>query len=65
MRRTGESEHEIGSIGVAVHDVHGVARAGLAASEPLSRVNATRADEVAAIVAALQRTVEEAAAMLG
>jgi IclR family acetate operon transcriptional repressor len=60
----GESEQEIGSIGVAVRDVDGVARAGLAVSGPLSRVNETRVSEVAAIVAALQRTVEDAAPTL-
>jgi len=60
----GESEEEIGSIGVAVLDGSGRPRAGLAVSGPLSRVNETRTEEVATIVAALHRIAEEASASL-
>ncbi len=60
----GESEQEIGSIGVAVHDVHGGLRAGLAVSGPLSRVNETREAEVTAIIAALRQAAKDAAATL-
>ena len=60
----GESEEEIGSIAVAVLDSGGRPRAGLAVSGPLSRINESRADAVAAIVAALQRIADEASAAL-
>jgi len=60
----GESEQEIGSIGVALHDADGRPRAGIAVSGPLSRVNETRASEVEAIVAALHRTVQDASTAL-
>ncbi len=60
----GESEEEIGSIGVAVRDADGRPRAGLAVSGPLSRLNETRTSEVEAIVAALRRTAQEASTAL-
>jgi IclR family transcriptional regulator, acetate operon repressor len=52
----GESEEGIGSIAVAVH-AGGRARAGLAVSGPLSRVNESRKE---AIVDALRKTAMEA-----
>ena len=60
----GESEEEIGSIGVAVCGEQGRPRAGLAVSGPLSRVNEKRAEEVARIVAALRRIAQEASVSL-
>lgn len=57
----GESEEEIGTVGVAVLDAEGRPRAGLAVSGPLSRINASTASEVERIVAAAQRTVLDAA----
>lgn len=60
----GESEEEIGSIGVAVHDAEGRPRAGLAVSGPLSRLNGSRVDKVAAIAVAARRVAEEASATL-
>ncbi len=60
----GESEEEIGSIGVAVHDAAGRPRAGLAVSGPLSRVNASPPDKVAAIASAARRIADEASTAL-
>ena len=60
----GESEEEIGSIGVAVHGAQGRPRAGLAVSGPLSRINEQHPEEVARIVAALRRIAQEASASL-
>ncbi|MEY2514733.1 MAG: hypothetical protein QOJ89_2091 [bacterium] len=60
----GESEEEIGSIGVAVHGADGRPRAGLAVSGPLSRVNETRTAELETIVAALRRIADEASSSL-
>ena len=60
----GESLEEIGTIAVAVHDSGGRPRAGLAVSGPLSRVNESRGDVVASIVAALQRTAADASTAL-
>ncbi len=60
----GESEEEIGSVGVAVRSASGRLRAGLAVSGPLSRLDETRTDELDMIVAALRRIAEEAGASL-
>ncbi len=60
----GESEAEIGSIGVTVHDAEGRARAGIAVSGPLSRVNGSRHEEVEAIAAAARRMADAASAGL-
>ena len=60
----GESEEEIGSVGVAVHDAEGQPRAGLAVSGPLSRLNGEDPEKVAAIASALRRAAEEASAAL-
>jgi IclR family acetate operon transcriptional repressor len=60
----GESEEEIGSIGVAVVGPRGRARAGLAVSGPLSRVHDGDPEQVATIVMALQRIAREASASL-
>ncbi len=60
----GESEEEIGTVGVAVRSASGRPRAGLAVSGPLSRLNETRTDDLERIVAALQRTAAEASASL-
>ncbi|MGH2840373.1 MAG: IclR family transcriptional regulator [Solirubrobacteraceae bacterium] len=56
----GESEEEIGSIGVAVHDAEGRPRAGIAVSGPLSRVNESRREQVEAIASAARRMAKEA-----
>lgn len=58
----GESEPEIGSIGIAVHDADGRPRAGLAVSGPLSRVN--EATDVTEILRAARATAQEAGAGL-
>ncbi len=60
----GESEEEIGSIGVAVHDAEGRPRAGLAVSGPLSRLNGSDPDKIAAIASAARRIADEAGASL-
>lgn len=60
----GESEEEIGTLAVAVRDSAGRPRAGLAVSGPLSRLNETRAEEVAAMAEALRRTADAASATL-
>jgi DNA-binding IclR family transcriptional regulator len=60
----GESEEEIGSIGVPVHDAAGRPRAGIAVSGPLSRLNASHTDKIAAIAAAARRIANEASAGL-
>jgi DNA-binding IclR family transcriptional regulator len=58
----GESEEEIGSVGVAVHDADGQPRAGLAVSAPLSRLDETT--DLTRIVKALQETARDAQAGL-
>ncbi len=60
----GESEEEIGSVGVAVHDAEGRPRAGLAVSGPLSRLNGSDPDKVAAIASVARRIADEAGAGL-
>jgi len=58
----GESEEEIGSIGIAIHDAGGQPRAGLAVSGPVSRVN-EHAD-ITTIVEAMRNTARDARAGL-
>ena len=58
----GESEIEIGSIGIAIHAADGQPRAGLAVSGPLSRIN-DRTD-LTNIVRAMQDTARNASAGL-
>jgi IclR family acetate operon transcriptional repressor len=58
----GESEEEIGSIGVAVHDAGGRPRAGLAVSGPLTRVN--DATDLTEILRAMRATTRAARARL-
>ncbi len=60
----GESEEEIGSIGVVVRDAEGRARAGLAVSGPLSRLNGSDPDNVASIASAARRITQEASGSL-
>jgi IclR family acetate operon transcriptional repressor len=57
----GESEPDVGAVAVAVRDTLGHARAALAVSAPLSRVQGQRVPELAE---ALKRTAGEAAAGL-
>ena len=54
----GESEEEIGSVGIAIHDADGRPRAGLAVSGPLSRINAN--SDLTAILGAMRETAERA-----
>ncbi len=58
----GESEQEIGSIGIAIHDADGQPRAGLAVSGPLSRIN-DRTD-LTEILRAMRSTEHDARAGL-
>ena len=55
---------EIGSVGVALHDAEGRPRAGLAVSGPLSRLNSSHPDQIAAIALAAHRTADNASARL-
>jgi IclR family acetate operon transcriptional repressor len=57
----GESEAEVGAVGVVVRDTLGHPRAALAISAPLSRIQGER---VAELAEALKRTAREAAAGL-
>ena len=57
----GESEPDVGAVGVVVRDALGHPRAALAVSAPLARIQGQRVPELAE---ALKRTAGEAAAGL-
>ena len=61
MPSIGESEPDVGAVGVVVRDTLGHPRAALAVSAPLARVQGQRVPELAE---ALKRTAGEAAAGL-